>query len=52
MLGGEDIMKFYLTFEYLKDLIVTNAATKKQKKLYNKMLKKDIKRLEPRASWF
>lgn len=45
-------MKFYLTFEYLQDLIVTYSATKKQKKLYNKMLKKDIKRLEPKTFWF
>lgn len=29
-------MKFYLTFEYLHDLVVLGMATKKQIKLYNK----------------
>ena len=44
-------MKFYLTFEYLHDLVVLGMATKKQIKLYNKWIKKDIKKLETRYSW-
>ena len=45
-------MKTQLTFEQLEDLILTRTATKKQVKLYNKLLKRDYRLLEPRVSWF
>jgi len=43
-------MKKQLTFEQLKDLIIAGIATKKQIKLYNKLLKRDYKTLEPSGS--
>jgi len=38
-------MKFILTYEYLKDLILSNNATKKQLKKFKKMQKKDLRKL-------
>ena len=45
-------METQLIFEQLEDLILTRTATKKQIKLYNKLLKRDYRVLEPRVSWF